>query len=45
MLVNGQFQPTLDIAQGEVQRWRICNASSVFYRLRLAGRQMFVVNI
>ena len=44
-LVNGQFQPTLDIAQGEVQRWRICNASSVFYRLRLAGRQMFVVNI
>jgi len=34
-LVNGQYQPILKIAPGEIQRWRILNAGSVFYRLQL----------
>ena len=44
-LVNGQYQPTLDIASGEIQRWRVCNASSVFYRLRLAGQSLTLVSV
>lgn len=44
-LVNGQYQPTLQIGRGEVQRWRLCNASSVFFRLQLAGHQQHVINI
>jgi FtsP/CotA-like multicopper oxidase with cupredoxin domain len=36
-LVNGQFQPALTIAPGEIQRWRLVNASVVFLRLRLDG--------
>ncbi len=39
-LVNGQYQPVLQIAPGEIQRWRIVNASSVFYRLRV-DRHLF----
>lgn len=44
-LVNGQYQPSLTIAPGEIQRWRLLNASVVFLRLRMDGhvlRQMAV---
>jgi FtsP/CotA-like multicopper oxidase with cupredoxin domain len=36
-LVNGRYQPTLTIAPGEIQRWRLVNASVVFLRLQLDG--------
>ena len=39
LLVNGQVMPTLTIRSGEVQRWRIVNASAArVYRLALAGQ-------
>jgi FtsP/CotA-like multicopper oxidase with cupredoxin domain len=39
LLVNGQVMPTLTIRSGEVQRWRIINASAArVYRLALAGQ-------
>ena len=44
-LVNGRYQPDVDIEPGEVQRWRICNASSVFLRLGLDGHQLNTVAI
>jgi FtsP/CotA-like multicopper oxidase with cupredoxin domain len=38
MFVNGQVMPTLTIRSGEVQRWRVINASAArVYRLSLAG--------
>ena len=38
LFVNGQMMPTLPIRSGEVQRWRIINASaSRVYRLALGG--------
>ena len=38
LLVNGQVMPTLTIRSGEVQRWRIVNASAArVYRLALTG--------
>ena len=41
IFVNGQPQPTLDIAPGETQRWRIINASSfMFVNLALDGHQL-----
>ena len=43
-LVNGQFQPSLEIARRGPALARL-NASSVFYRLQLGGRQLYVVNI
>ena len=43
-LVNGVVNPRLYIAPGQVQRWRICNASTArFYRLALASHTMYVV--
>ncbi len=36
-LVNGQYQPSLVITPGEIQRWRLVNASVVFLRLQLDG--------
>jgi FtsP/CotA-like multicopper oxidase with cupredoxin domain len=43
MLVNGQAMPTIPIRRGEVQRWRIINASvSRVYRLALGGGQRLV---
>ncbi len=36
-LVNGQYQPSLTIRPGEIQRWRFVNASIVFLRLQLEG--------
>jgi suppressor of ftsI len=41
IFVNGQRQPTLAIAPGETQRWRIVNASSfMFINLALDGHQL-----
>jgi bilirubin oxidase len=41
LFVNGQVLPTLRIRPGEVQRWRILNASaSRVYRLALTGHTM-----
>ena len=38
-LVNGRNDPTLDVAAGQVERWRIVNASSARYvRLSIGGR-------
>jgi FtsP/CotA-like multicopper oxidase with cupredoxin domain len=40
VFVNGQLQPTVAIAPGETQRWRILNASSyLFLTLVLDGHQ------
>jgi bilirubin oxidase len=44
LFVNGQEQPTLSIRAGEVQRWRVINASAArFYRLSLAGHSFLQV--
>ncbi|MGH7720200.1 MAG: multicopper oxidase family protein [Gemmatimonadaceae bacterium] len=38
LLVNGEVMPTLAIRSGEVQRWRVINASAArVYRLALSG--------
>jgi bilirubin oxidase len=43
-LVNGQLMPTLSIRSGEVQRWRVINASpGRYYRLALAGHTVLHV--
>jgi FtsP/CotA-like multicopper oxidase with cupredoxin domain len=40
-LVNGQVMPTIDIRRGEIQRWRIVNASAGrIYRLALADQRL-----
>jgi FtsP/CotA-like multicopper oxidase with cupredoxin domain len=44
-LVNGQYQPTIDIAPGEIQRWRIVNAGVVFFRLALEGHELHTIAI
>lgn len=44
-LVNGTFQPTTTIAPGEIQRWRIINASSLFLRLQLDGHRMHIIAV
>lgn len=44
-LVNGTFQPTTEIAPGEIQRWRIINASSLFLRLQLDEHPMHVIAV
>ena len=42
--VNGQLQPTLTIAPGETQRWRIANAAAnTFFRLSLEGHQFHLI--
>jgi FtsP/CotA-like multicopper oxidase with cupredoxin domain len=44
MFVNGQIMPTLAIRSGEVQRWRVINASGArVYRLALAGHTLLHV--
>ena len=41
LLVNGQLAPTVDIQAGEMQRWRIINASAArIYRLAIPGQQL-----
>lgn len=44
-LVNGQYHPTLEMAPGESQRWRILNTSSVFLRLGLGGHPFHVIAV
>jgi bilirubin oxidase len=44
LFVNGEVMPTLAIRSGEVQRWRIINASAArVYRLALSGAPMLHV--
>jgi FtsP/CotA-like multicopper oxidase with cupredoxin domain len=42
--VNGQVNPVVTMAPGEIQRWRILNASNArFYKLSMQGMQMFII--
>jgi FtsP/CotA-like multicopper oxidase with cupredoxin domain len=44
LFVNGQVMPTIPIRRGEVQRWRIVNASAGrIYRLALPGQRLVQV--
>jgi bilirubin oxidase len=44
LFVNGQVMPTISIRSGEVQRWRIVNASAGrIYRLTLSGHTLLQV--
>ena len=44
LFVNGKIMPTISIRSGEVQRWRIVNASAArIYRLSLAGHELVQV--
>ena len=44
IFVNGEVMPTLDIRSGEIQRWRIVNASaSRVYRLAIPGQTVLHV--
>jgi len=44
LFVNGEIMPTIKIKPGEVQRWRIVNASaSRIYRLALQGQTLLQV--
>jgi len=44
LFVNGEVMPTLTIRSGEVQRWRVVNASAGrFYRLALPGHTLLHV--
>ena len=41
MFVNGEVKPTVSIRAGEVQRWRVINASAArVYRLSLPGHKL-----
>jgi FtsP/CotA-like multicopper oxidase with cupredoxin domain len=41
VLLNGAYEPTIDVAAGSVERWRIVNAgASRFYRLTTSGAPM-----
>ena len=44
LFVNGRIAPTLEIRAGEVQRWRVINASAArIYRLSLPGHRLLHV--
>jgi FtsP/CotA-like multicopper oxidase with cupredoxin domain len=44
LFVNGRIMPTLSIRSGEVQRWRVINASaSRVYRLAIPGQKLLHV--
>jgi FtsP/CotA-like multicopper oxidase with cupredoxin domain len=44
VMVNGQVNPRLYVQQGQVQRWRIVNASSArFYRLALQNHPFYLI--
>lgn len=44
VMVNGQVNPVLPIRPGQVQRWRIINASNArFYKLSLEGHTLNVI--
>ena len=43
-LVNGQFQPVLDLRPGETELWRIANeGADIFYDLKLPGYMFTIV--
>ena len=42
-LVNGEAEPEFEIAAGEVERWRILNASSSRYVLFSIGSRQFTI--
>ena len=42
-LVNGRSEPTLDVAAGQVERWRVINASSARYILLSVGGEEFSI--
>jgi FtsP/CotA-like multicopper oxidase with cupredoxin domain len=42
-LVNGKSDPTLDVAAGQVERWRVINASSARFILLSIGGQEFSI--
>jgi FtsP/CotA-like multicopper oxidase with cupredoxin domain len=44
-LVNGRYQPTVQMETGQTQRWRLINTSSVFLRLKLEGHTLDVIAI
>ena len=44
VMVNGQINPVLPIRPGQIQRWRIVNASTArFYKLSLENHLMYLV--
>ncbi len=44
LFINGQIMPTIPIRAGEVQRWRIVNASAArVYRLAIPGHELLHV--
>lgn len=44
VMVNGQVNPVLPIRPGQVQRWRVLNASNArFYKLSLENHTLYVV--
>jgi FtsP/CotA-like multicopper oxidase with cupredoxin domain len=44
LLVNGREQPELELAAGQVERWRIVNAANTrFVRLSIGGRPFSVI--
>jgi FtsP/CotA-like multicopper oxidase with cupredoxin domain len=44
LFVNGQIDPTVTIRSGEVQRWRLVNASAArYYRLALQGHTFLYI--
>jgi len=44
VMVNGAVHPVLSMRPGQVQRWRVVNASTArFYKLSLAGHSLYVV--
>ena len=44
VMVNGQVNPVLNIRPGQVQRWRVVNASNArFYKLSLENHSIYLV--
>ena len=44
IMVNGQVNPVLSMRPGQVQRWRMVNASTArFYKLALDGHTLYVI--
>ena len=44
IMVNGQVNPVLQIKPGQIQRWRILNASNArFYKLSLQHHSMYLI--
>ncbi len=44
VMVNGQVNPVLGIKPGQVQRWRVMNASNArFYKLSLEGHSLQII--